>query len=164
MVKHELKLRFGEIDASISIMREVSRWGKEKGFRIWPEEWLTREELLRGDVRPEDFCLGVEDDKPVCTFILQRQDSEYWPDALYGEAVYLHKLCVLHRKNHKEQTKRIIETLCTFCRKEGIRYIRLDTAMDEEKVKSIYLNAGFQIVKIIDCHNGRYMALYEREV
>ena len=36
----------------------------------------------------------------------------------------------------------------------GIRYIRLDTALDETNGKKIYLNAGFHIVDIIDHDNG----------
>ena len=47
--------------------------------------------------------------------------------------------------------------------KRGIRYIRLDTALDEKKIRKIYLNAGFHIVDIIDYDNGRSMALYESD-
>ena len=50
------------------------------------------------------------------------------------------------------------------CRNAGIRYIRLDTALDERVVGKIYLDMGFRIVRIIDCGNGRSMALYELEV
>ena len=46
----------------------------------------------------------------------------------------------------------------------GIKYIRLDTGLDEKVVRKIYLNAGFKIVDIIDFDNGRSMALYELEV
>jgi len=46
-------------------------------------------------------------------------------------------------------------------REKGIKYISLDTGMNDEKVKQIYLNAGFKIVEVIEeCG----MALYELEV
>ncbi len=47
---------------------------------------------------------------------------------------------------------------------KGIHYIRLDTGLDEKKVRKIYLCAGFKIVDIIDYENGNSMALYEMEV
>ena len=43
-------------------------------------------------------------------------------------------------------TKQVIAAVRQECRKRGIRYIRLDTALDEKKVRKIYLNAGFHIV------------------
>ena len=46
----------------------------------------------------------------------------------------------------------------------GIKYIRLDTVLDEKVVRKIYLKAGFKIVDIIDYDNGNSMALYEMEV
>ena len=61
-------------------------------------------------------------------------------------------------------TKLAVEAIKTECRKRGIRYIRLDTGLDEKAVRKIYLNAGFKIVDIIDHPNGRSTALYELEV
>lgn len=61
-------------------------------------------------------------------------------------------------------TGTVIEAVGEECRKRGIRCIRLDTALDEKKVRRIYLDAGFQIVDIIDHPNGRSTALYEMEV
>ena len=61
-------------------------------------------------------------------------------------------------------TKLVTEAICAECRKRGIRYIRLDTGLDEKVVRKIYLSAGYKIVDIIDYSNGRSMALYELEV
>ena len=61
-------------------------------------------------------------------------------------------------------TKTVIEAIKEECQKKGIKYIRLDTGLDEKVVRKIYLNAGFKIVDIIDFDNGRSMALYELEV
>lgn len=61
-------------------------------------------------------------------------------------------------------TKLVVDAIKEECRKRGVRYIRLDTGLDEKVVRKIYLNAGFKIVDIIDYPNGRSMALYEIEV
>ena len=139
-------------------------WGQEKQLRVWPKEWLTREELLTEDAAEEDFGVAKAGGESLGAFILQRQGGEYWPDALKGEAVYLHKLCVLREFAHQNAARKIVEAIACKCRKEGISYIRLDTALDEKKVRKIYLGMGFKIVDIIDYENGRSMALYEYEV
>jgi len=68
------------------------------------------------------------------------------------------------RRNYAGLTRRIVEALKDECRCRGVRYIRLDTALDEKAVRKIYLNVGFHIVDILDYDNGRSMALYQLEV
>lgn len=153
-----------EVDEAISVMKEVAKWGREQGFRVWLDEWLTPEELITEDARPENFCVGKVDGKTACAFILQNRDSEYWKDLLGDKAVYLHKFCVKREYAHRDMTKSVVEAIKEECRKNGLKYIRLDTGLDEKAVRKIYLNAGFKIVDIIDYDNGRSIALYEMEV
>ena len=61
-------------------------------------------------------------------------------------------------------TRLVTDTIRAECHKRGIRYIRLDTGLDEKVVRKIYLSAGYKIVDILDYPNGRLMALYELEV
>lgn len=145
-------------------MKEVASWGREKGYRVWPDEWLEPEELLSDDVQPENFCIGSIEGETACGFILQWSDSEYWPNAPMYEAAYLHKLCVRRKFAGMGMTKLVIDAVREECRKHGARYIRLDTGLDEKVVRKIYLNAGFKIVDILDYPNGRSMALYELDV
>ena len=158
-----MELDSNQIDEAIKIMREVAAWGRNKGFRIWRDEWLTKEELITIDAQPENFYIGKIDGVAVCAFILQRRDSEYWADT-ENEAVYLHKLCVKREFAGRSMTGFIIEAIKQLCKEKGLKYIRLDTALDEEAVKKIYLKLGFKIVNIIDYPNGRSVALYELEV
>lgn len=159
-----MKIVYNQVEEAISVMKEVAKWGREQGFRVWLDEWLTPEELLTDEAKPENFCIGEIDGKIACAFILQRSDSDYWKDSSDVQAVYLHKLCVRREYAHRNMTKIVIEAIKEECRKHGIKYIRLDTGLDEKVVRKIYLNAGFKIVDIIDFDNGRSMALYELEI
>lgn len=158
---NKLEIYNGDVDTAISIMREVAAWGRERGFRVWLDEWLTKEELITDEVKEENFYVGRIDGENACSFILQWRDSEWWPDAKEYEAAYLHKFCVRRKFAHQGMTKRVIECIKEVCRTKGAKYIRLDTAIDEEVVKQIYLDAGFKIVKVLEKCN---MALYELEV
>ena len=161
---NKLEIRFGEVKTAISVMREVAAWGRECGYRVWPDEWLTEEELITSNTQPENFCIGTIDGEIACAFILQWIDKSYWPNAPKYEAAYLHKFCVRRKFAGMGMTKLVTEAIRAECRKRGIRYIRLDTGLDEKVVRKIYLSAGYKIVNIIDYPNGRSMALYEMEV
>lgn len=160
----KLEIQTDKMPEAISVMREVALWGRRKGYRVWPEEWLTPEELLTEDVLPENICLGTVEGETACAFLLQWKDSEYWPDAPAFEAAYLHKLCVRRAFAGMGMTRLVVDAVRAKCREREIRYIRLDTALDEQAIRKIYLKTGFKIVDIIDYPNGRSMALYELEV
>ena len=156
-----LTIAGGQPERAIAIMREVAAWGRSRGFRVWPDEWLTENELLTEEARPENFYVGAVDGQPACAFILQWQDREYWPDAPPGEAAYLHKLCVCREFAHQDMVRQVVERVREECIRKGARFIRLDTGADEAIVRDIYLRAGFEIVKTLE-HNGRpVMLLYE---
>lgn len=154
-----LVIHNGDVDTAISIMREVAAWGRERGFRVWLDEWLTKEELMSDEVKEENFYVGSINGENACSFILQWRDLEWWPEAKEYEAAYLHKFCVRRKFAHQGMTKRVIECIKELCHEKGVKYIRLDTGINEESVKQIYLDAGFNIVKVIG-----NMALYEMEI
>ena len=163
-IGERMKIVYNQVEEAISVMKEVAKWGREKGFRVWLDEWLTPEELITEEAKPENFCVGKVDGKTACAFILQKNDSEYWKDSSEVQAVYLHKLCVKREYAHINMTRLVVEAIKEECQKNGTKYIRLDTGLDEKVVRKIYLNAGFKIVDIIDYDNGRSVALYEMEV
>ena len=39
-----IELYSKQMDKAIEVMKEVSAWARDKGFRVWKDEWLTREE------------------------------------------------------------------------------------------------------------------------
>lgn len=152
------------VTEAISVMREVASWGRSQGFRVWLDDWLTSNELITEEAQPHNFYIGKVNGKTACAFILQNTDLQYWKSATKNEAVYLHKLCVRREFAHMEMTESIVEAIKKFCKNNGIRFIRLDTGLDEKVVRKIYLKAGFKIVDIIDYDNGHSLALYELEV
>ena len=160
----DIRILFNKVDEAILIMKEVADWGRAKGLRVWRDEWLTKDELITAEVQAENFCVGVLDGQYVCAFILQWSDSEYWEDAPKYEAAYLHKFCVRREFAHRGMTKSVVESIKKLCRDRNIKYIRLDTRLDEKVIRKIYLEAGFKIVNIIDYDNGNSMALYELEI
>ncbi len=159
-----MEIYFGKVEESIAVMKEVAAWGRSKGLRVWLDEWLTKDELITEDAQPENFCIGEMDGQIACAFILQNRDMEYWKNAKLGEAVYLHKLCVRREFAHQNIAELTVRAIADYCKSKGIKYIRLDTGLDEKVVRKIYLQMGFKIVDIIDYPNGRSLALYEMEV
>ena len=62
-------------DRAMAIMREVAAWGRERGLRVWPEEWLTPEELLTEEAGRSSFYVGTVDGEEACAFTYRRTVS-----------------------------------------------------------------------------------------
>lgn len=160
----ELQLISGQPDRAVAIFREVAAWGRSRGLRVWPDEWLTPEELLTDEAGPGNFYVGMADGREACAFILQWSDRAYWPDAPEFEAGYLHKLCVRREFAHRGMTARVVEAVKAECARRGAKYLRLDTGYDEPAVRDIYLSAGFEIVRTLERDGRPVMLLYERKL
>ena len=52
-------------------------------------------------------------------------------------------------------TKLVTEAIRAECRNRGVRYIRLDTGLEEKTVRKIYLSAGYKIVDRMSISGGR---------
>lgn len=148
-------------DRAMAIMREVAAWGRERGLRVWPEEWLTPEELLTEEAGRSNFYVGTVDGEEACAFILQWSDRAWWPEAAPFEAGYLHKLCVRRRFAHRDMTAQVVQALRDECARRGVRRLRLDTGAEEMRVRDIYLAAGFEIVRTMEKDGRPWMLLYE---
>lgn len=159
----ELTLTPNSPDRAMAVMREVAAWGRERGLRVWPDQWLTPEELLTDEAGPENFYVGAADGEAACAFILQWSDREWWPQAGPFEAGYLHKLCVRRQFAHRGMTARVVQAVKTECARRGVRRLRLDTGAEETAVRDIYLAAGFEIAGTVEKDGRPVMLLYELE-
>lgn len=153
-----------QVDEAIAIMKEVAHWGRKNGLRVWLDEWLTREELLTEEATEDTFCVGYHNEKPAFSVIVQWQDKEWWPTADLNEAAYIHKLCVRREFAGMNMPRHCLDYIVDECKKRGARYIRLDTAWDEEKMREIYTSLGFRVVDKLTLKNGKFMALYEYDI
>lgn len=145
-------------------MREVAAWGRGRGLRVWPDEWLTPALLLTDEAKPENFYVGTVDGEDACAFILQWSDREWWPQAAPFEAGYLHKLCVRRRFAHRGMAAQVVEAVKEECARRGVSRLRLDTGAEEAAVGAIYLAAGFEVVKTIEKDGRPVMLLYELRI
>lgn len=69
MINNFIVLR-GDVETTIDIMKEVTKWGRSVGLNVWKDEHLTREKLLV-DINEDDFYIGKVSNDNVCCMILQ---------------------------------------------------------------------------------------------
>ena len=112
-----------QLHKAIAVIREVAAWGRQAGFRVWPDEWLTPEELITEESQPENFYVGMVGNEVACAFILQWSDSEYWSNSPKYEAAYLHKFCVRRKFAGRNMTKNVVKAIKAECTASGHGFV-----------------------------------------
>ena len=54
----KIEIVYNKLEEAIAVMKEVAKWGREQGYRVWPDEWLTPDELITEEAKAEYFCVG----------------------------------------------------------------------------------------------------------
>lgn len=153
----------GEAEEAIKIMKEVAAWGRSVGFKVWKDEVLTKDKLLKY-ANEDDFCIGQVSGDNACCMILQWEDTLFWPNAKKNEAGYVHKLCVRRDYASKGLPAKVVEFAIEECKKRNISYLRLDTGWANTKLCNLYKSLGFELVDRFVLDDGGAFALFEMKI
>lgn len=144
---HEIQIRAvgpEYVAKALLILREVSQWLGSRGIQVWSESDLQRTDLP-GRSAAGCLILGFAGAEPVACMLLQRSDPVYWPKAVEGSALYLHKLAVRRAYAGCGWGSRMIAWAKSEAQRQRIRRLRLDTLADSW-LAEFYLTHGFRIV------------------
>lgn len=145
---------------ALVILREASQWLATLGMPVWSEYDLQRSDLP-GHSAAGCLILGFSGAEPAACMLLQRSDPLYWPRAVEGSALYLHKLAVRRAHAGCGWGPRMIAWAKAEAGRQQIRRLRLDTFADSW-LADYYLMHGFRVIsQTIHSENGRLMCRME---
>ncbi len=137
----------GDIEESLSILREAAQWLIDTGRPMWKLEELTRERLAGP---PESFLVLYETGTPhtgAATALLSFHDPLFWPDVPPGTSGFLHKLAVRRAYAGKDCSLRLIRHAAALCLRKNIHSLRLDCDPHRPGLCALYERAGFVLAK-----------------
>src|SRR4051812_19603390 len=88
--------RLPEAVEVVAILREAAVWLENRRMPLWQPAAFTPERLA-ADVARGQYMLVRWHGSPAGVFKYQRADAEIWPDAIPGEAAYIHRVAVCRR-------------------------------------------------------------------
>ncbi|AZI43140.1 GNAT family N-acetyltransferase [Deinococcus psychrotolerans] len=151
-----------ELPLCAGILEAAARNLQARGESLWPHSAMTVERLT-AQYPPASFRLGWLGGQAAATMVLLAADPDFWPDALVGEALYLHKLGVPPEFQGQGLAQLMLEAAVSEARAEGCTFLRLDTTWNRPKLRAIYEQFGFEVRgrKVV---HGYDVALYELRV
>ncbi|HEY1709069.1 MAG TPA: GNAT family N-acetyltransferase [Rhizomicrobium sp.] len=152
-----------DADAAANILAEAAAWLIAGGRKLWdPDEIALANIELRAAAG--ELVLVFEGAEPVACMFLQAEDRMHWPDAMPGDAFYVHRLAV--RRNHAGTgwSQRLLDWAAEEARRNGRNFVRLDSE-DRPRLLRLYEDAGFRRVDAEPFDTGRHLVIrFERRV
>lgn len=128
-----------------ALLKEAALWLVEIGQKNWEPEWFVPEYFAENAACGE-LWLGWHEQTPVATMLLMETDSDFWPNDLPGEALYLHKLAVARSAAGQGVAQAMLAKAEQLTREAGAGLLRLDCRADRPKLRAVYESAGFTLV------------------
>jgi GNAT superfamily N-acetyltransferase len=142
LVRHA---RLEEAGQVLALLQSVATWLDMAGpGKLWPASSFHLadiEELTR-----QSGVVVVECDNEVAaSAYVQAKDELFWPEAVPGEALYVHKLVVGRSFGGHGLSKVLLDWIAELGRSQGCRFVRLDCP-PRPKLLEVYDRAGFSRV------------------
>jgi GNAT superfamily N-acetyltransferase len=145
---------------ALLILREASQWVSSRGLPGWSDAELRDSDLPLQSAGGA-LILGFADERPVACMLLQRSDPKYWPRAMPGSALYLHKLAVRRAHAGRGWGPRMIAWAKAEAQRQQIKRVRLDTWADS-RLAEFYATHGFRLIdRLIELRDGMVMCRME---
>jgi len=160
---------FNDVDKSILVMREASKWMSENKISVskwWRLDNLNKEFLLKY-AEEKEFYVGTISGTPAVAAILQcSQEAQDWESVDKDNpkpALYVHWLAVCSDYKGKGLTTKMVEFATELAKEKGVNLLRADADASSKKLRKVYEKLGFKLVGT-EKEDYRETAFYQKEL
>lgn len=132
-----------ECEVVSAILLEAAAWLAASGRAMWKAHELAPD-AIRDDVARGCFFLAWQGAEAAATVRLTHHDPLFWPEAVPGEALYVHRLAVRRAFAGGAATRALLACCAERARANAARFLRLDCAADRPSLRAVYERAGFR--------------------
>jgi GNAT superfamily N-acetyltransferase len=136
-----------------SILQEAAAWLEELGIPLWNADQLNGESI-QGEVASGLYWIAYVGGEPAGCIRYQLEDPLFWPDAILGEAAYLHKFAVRRAHAGGRVSTALIDWAKSHARARGHDFLRLDCETGRPALIALYERHGF--VSAGECDFGTH--------
>jgi GNAT superfamily N-acetyltransferase len=130
-----------ELNSARTILAEAAQPPRPDGKPLWLADEISLEYCQEWQ-RAGEFFGGFEGRALAAVFCLCESDTDLWPEATSGEALYLHKLAVRLGSRGTGWTGVVIDWALGQGKERGCLKLRLDTVAGSRLV-DLYQSYGF---------------------
>jgi ribosomal protein S18 acetylase RimI-like enzyme len=116
----------------------------KNGYKVWDD---IDKIALEKDIDNRLQYKIVKDAEILCIFSIQYSDPFIWRDRDQNDAIYLHRIVVHQNFRGQRQFERVLGWAKQFARQKNLKFVRMDTWADNEKIITYYKSFGFELIE-----------------
>jgi GNAT superfamily N-acetyltransferase len=113
--------------------------------------------LIETEIKERRHWKIVKDKTVVCIFSTSTDDSLIWGKKDNESALYLHRIATDPDHRGNNYVSFIIEWVKTNAQRTGVKFIRLDTFSENQKLVDYYLKCGFALLKVVTLKKSKHL-------
>jgi ribosomal protein S18 acetylase RimI-like enzyme len=116
----------------------------QNGYIVWND---IDKAGLESDIKKELQYKITKDKGILCIFSVQYNDPFIWRERDKSDAIYLHRIVVNPNFRGQKQFEKVLSWAKQFVRQNNLKFIRMDTWADNEKIIEYYKSFGFKFIE-----------------
>jgi GNAT superfamily N-acetyltransferase len=125
-----------------AILLEAAAWLEQRGMPLWQASEFDTDRLA-ADIASGQYMLARWGALPAGVFKYQHEDPIIWPDAVPGEAAYIHRVAIRRRYAGSGLAAVLLDGAAARAQRAGCRYLRLDCESARLRLRVVYERCGF---------------------
>jgi ribosomal protein S18 acetylase RimI-like enzyme len=154
-----------DISQILRLLREAAIWLQERNINYW-KVWINPPDnyvnWIRKGINNKEFYLIKEGSSIIGCFRLSWHDEIFWGKQSMP-AGYVHSFTIDRKHYGKKKGIVVLQMIEKKSKDNGKRYLRLDCASNNLKLKKYYEKFGFRPVGVTIV-KGEQLTLYERDI
>ena len=133
-----------DLDIILWLFQQAISLQGKNGYKVW--EGIDKTALLKDIDNGLQYKI-VKDDHVLCIFSIQYNDPFIWRERDQDNAIYLHRIVVNPDYKGQKQFLKVLTWAKEFAAEKNLRFIRMDTWADNEKIIEYYKSFGFGFIE-----------------
>lgn len=147
----------------------VAHWLFEQAMKLQGQNgYIVWESLdkagLENDIQNNLQYKIVSGNDILCIFSVQLNDPLVWRNHDKNDAIYLHRIVVNPNHKGKKQFEKVLNWAIHYVRQNNLKFIRMDTWADNEKLIDYYQSFGFKFIENYKTTNASELPIQNRNL
>ena len=139
-----LTTRKTDLDKILWLFEQAIDMQGKNGYKVWSG---IDKAALEKDIENGLQYKITRGDDIVCIFSVQYGDPFIWRDRDQNDAIYLHRIVVNQNFRGQRQFEKVLDWAKQFARQKNLKFVRMDTWADNEKIIAYYKSFGFELIE-----------------
>jgi dihydrofolate reductase/ribosomal protein S18 acetylase RimI-like enzyme len=150
-----------DLDEVLWLFKQAMTLRGKNGYKVWSD---IDKIALEKDIANGLQYKIVSGNDILCIFSIQHNDPFIWRDRDQSDAIYLHRIVVNPNFKGQRQFEKVLDWATDFARQRNLKFIRMDTWADNEKIIDYYKSFGFQFIEYYKTPNANELPIQNRNL